>query len=76
MKTIHVKGKRIVPVRQKDGGWTTIMEDYEEDIPDLGREELMCNYCGFLGYPQCKEMCKAWMPQKLRSNTQEKHRDT
>lgn len=57
-KTIHVKSKMASPVRQKDGTWKVILEDYEEDIPDLGREELICNKCGWSTYPECREWCK------------------
>lgn len=65
VKTIHVNGKAIEPVRQSDGSWTVITRGYEEDIPDLGRQELICNACGFPTYPKCKKECKAWMPQPL-----------
>lgn len=61
MKTIHVTGLQSCPVRKKDGSWTTIVKNYEEDIPDLGREELICNKCGWSIYPECKEWCKAWV---------------
>lgn len=60
-KTIHVKGKMASPVKQKDGSWKVFLEDYEEDIPDLGREELICNSCGWSTYPECKSWCKAWI---------------
>ena len=60
-KVIHVKSKMVCPVKQKDGTWTTVMKDFEEDIPDLGREELICNKCGWSTYPECKEHCKAWI---------------
>ncbi len=56
-ETIHIKGKMVCPVKQKNGRWTTIMEDYEEDIPDLGREYLMCNKCGWSTYPECMSWC-------------------
>lgn len=61
-KTIHVKGEAICPVQQKDGSWKVVVKDYEEDIPDLGREELICNKCGWAEYPKCKEeWCTAWV---------------
>ena len=61
-KTIHITGKMADPVRQSDGSWKVISRDYEEDIPDLGREELICNQCGWPSYPKCKrEWCKAWV---------------
>ncbi len=61
-KVIHVKSKMACPVRQKDGTWKVVLKPYEEDIPDLGREEIICNKCGWPEYPKCKqEWCKAWI---------------
>ena len=42
-KVIHVKSHMACPVKQKDGTWKVVLKDYEEDIPDLGREDLICN---------------------------------
>ena len=42
---------------------------FEEDIPDLGREELICNKCGRPDYPKCKEtVCEAWKYHKSKNN--------
>lgn len=61
-KAIHVKSHMACPVRQKDGSWKVVNKPYEEDIPDLGREELICNDCGHPSYPECKKtFCKAWV---------------
>ena len=43
---MKVKSRMSCPVRRKDGTWTTVIREFEEDIPDLGREELICNKCG------------------------------
>ena len=60
-KMIHITGKMSCPVRKKDGTWTTVIKDHEEDIPDLERESWICNKCGWSTYPSCKEWCKAWI---------------
>jgi hypothetical protein len=58
---MKVKSRMSCPVRRKDGTWTTVIREFEEDIPDLGREELICNKCGRPDYPKCKEtVCEAW----------------
>lgn len=58
---MKVKSRMSCPVRRKDGTWTTVIKEFEEDIPDLGREELICNKCGRPDYPKCKEtVCEAW----------------
>lgn len=60
---MKVKSRMACPVKQKDGSWDIVVKEFEEDIPDLGREELMCNKCGRADYPKCKEtFCKAWVP--------------
>ena len=59
-KVIHIKGHYACPVQQSDGSWTVEKRPYEEDIPDLGRPELMCNHCGWPTYPKCKEWCDMW----------------
>ena len=64
-KTIHVKGKQSCPVKRKDGTWTTVIKDYEEDIPDLGREYLICNKCGWSTYPECISWCKVTKQTKV-----------
>lgn len=61
-KAIHITGYTACPVKQDDGSWTAVLEPYEEDIPDLGREALICNKCGWPDYPKCKDTwCKAWV---------------
>lgn len=60
-KVIHVHSQMVCPVRQKDGTWTTVIKKFEEYIPDLGREELICNKCGMSNYPKCKDYCQAWV---------------
>lgn len=35
---MKVKSRMSCPVRRKDGTWTTVIKEFEEDIPDLGRE--------------------------------------
>ncbi len=58
---MKVKSRMSCPVRRKDGTWTTVIREFEEDIPDLGREDLICNKCGRPDYPKCKEtVCEAW----------------
>lgn len=61
---MKVKSKMACPVRERDGSWTTVVKHFEEDIPDLGREELICNKCGMKNYPECKKVCKAWEQHK------------
>lgn len=59
---MKVQSRMSCPVRKKDGTWTTIIKEFEEDIPDLGREDLICNKCAWPSYPECKEtFCKAWV---------------
>lgn len=57
-----VKGNQIRPVKKNDGTWDVESVPYEEEFEDLGREHLMCNICGFSGYPQCMSDCKAYLP--------------
>ena len=45
-KVIHVKSKMLDPVQQSDGTRKVVVREFEKDIPDLGREELICNHCG------------------------------
>lgn len=52
-----VKSKMASPVRQKDGSWKVIVEEFDEYIPDLGRHELICNKCGEKSYPECRKRC-------------------
>lgn len=47
--------------------YTPVIKEFEEDIPDLGREELICNKCGRPDYPKCKEtVCEAWKYHKSK----------
>ena len=67
MKTLHVKGKVSVPIRMADGTWTTVIRNYEDDIPDRGRKEIICNECGCSEYPKCKEdWCSAWVHHRSK----------
>ena len=69
---VKVRFKLVCPVRQKDGTWTTVIKEFEEDIPDLGREELICNKCGRPDYPKCKEtVCKAWIYHKSKKRAED-----
>lgn len=69
---MKVKSRMSCPVRRKDGTWTTVIKEFEEDIPDLGREELICNKCGRPDYPKCKEtICKAWMYHKANKRAED-----
>lgn len=63
-KVIHVKTKMATPIKLPDGRWKVVLKDYEEDIPDLGREGIICNKCGWSTYPECKKWCKVWKPQE------------
>ncbi len=54
---MKVKSRMSCPVKKEDGSWTTVIKEFEEDIPDLGRHSLMCNKCGEKSYPDCKEWC-------------------
>lgn len=42
---MKVKSKMVCPVKKKDGNWTTVVKEFEEDIPDLGRHTMICNKC-------------------------------
>lgn len=49
-----------------------LIKEFEEDIPDLGREELICNKCGRPDYPKCKEtVCKAWVYHKSKKRAED-----
>lgn len=72
-KIIHVTSHVASPVQLEDGSWDVVMEEIEEDIPDLGREELICNCCGWSDYPKCKEtFCKAWIHHTLEEHKKNK----
>lgn len=57
-EVIRVKSRMACPVKQKNGSWDVVLKEFDEDIPDLGREYLICNKCGFSTYPKCLEWCK------------------
>ena len=57
-EVIRVKSRMACPVRQKNGSWKVIEKRFIENVPDLGREYLICNSCGFSAYPACLEWCK------------------
>lgn len=40
-----------------NGKWTIVVKEYDEEIPDLGRHEMMCNKCGNKSYPECCSTC-------------------
>lgn len=52
-----VHSKMVCPVKQEDGTWTTVMKEFDEEIPDKGRHTLMCNACDWTSYPECMETC-------------------
>lgn len=54
---MKVKSKMSCPVRKEDGNQTTIIKEFEEDIPDKGRHSIICNKCIEDSYPQCREWC-------------------
>lgn len=54
---MKVNSRMVCPVRQSDGSWDTVVKEFEEDIPDLGRHSLICNKCGEKSYPECRTWC-------------------
>ena len=48
------------PIQKPDGSWKVISYEIEEDIPDLDRENVLCNSCKTKNYPECKEICNCW----------------
>lgn len=69
---MRVKSKMVCPIQKEDGTWTTVIKEFEEDIPDLGREELICNKCGWSDYPKCKEtVCEAWKYHESKNKSHE-----
>ena len=52
-----VHSRMSCPVKQKDGTWTTIIKEFDEEVPDLGRHSMNCNMCGDPHYPGCTEWC-------------------
>ena len=35
-----VHSRMSCPVKQKDGSWTTVIKEFDEEIPDLGRHSM------------------------------------
>ncbi len=62
-----VKSRMASPIRQKNGTWKIVVEEFEENIPDLGRHRLMCNKCGTKSYPSCMEWCPIEKSKKTKS---------
>lgn len=54
---MKVKCRVANPVRQKDGSFKVIMEEFEKDIKDRGRVTAHCNDCQFGNYPKCMNLC-------------------
>lgn len=54
---MKVNSRMICPVQNSDGTWKTKIKHFEEDIPDLGRDRMICNKCGWSTYPECKKWC-------------------
>lgn len=55
---LKIESKMICPINKTDGTFTTNVRRFEEIIPDLGREKIICNKCGWSTYPECKRWCK------------------
>lgn len=47
-----------------------IIEEFEEDIPDLGRVSLMCNACKVTSYPDCMRVCPIGKKYMMLSEAQ------
>lgn len=54
------------PVKQEDGTWTTVIKEFDEEIPDKGRHTLICNNCKIDAYPECMEWCAVEKNRKER----------
>ena len=54
---MKVKSKMSCPIRKEDGSWTTVIKEFEEEIPDKGRLSLICNKCIEESYPECRKWC-------------------
>ena len=55
------------PVKQKDGTWKLECRQEYQEISDLGREEVMCNMCGWRQYPECIKQCDIYVRKTLAS---------
>ena len=54
---MKVKSQMSCPIRKEDGSWTTVIKEFEEEIPDKGRHSLICNKCIEESYPECRKWC-------------------
>ena len=66
-----VKARSATPVKQKDGSWKVVIEEFDEEIPDLGRHTIICNKCGWSTYPECMDWCKAHIKSTLEKRALE-----
>ena len=46
------------PYKKKDGSWDLKSFTEEVEVPDLGRETILCNACKWPDYPACREWCR------------------
>lgn len=60
-----VKIEGAEPVKQKNGRWKLRSYERYEDIPDLGRPDVICNKCGNTEYPECRKTCDAYVEKTL-----------
>ena len=54
---MKVKCRVASPVKQRDGSWKVITEEFEKDVPDKGRATVHCNDCELGNYPKCMKLC-------------------
>lgn len=40
-----------------NGKWTTVIKEFDEELPAEGRHWMMCNKCGNERYPECRKTC-------------------
>lgn len=59
---------RLEPVQDENGEWSLKEEEFDEDIPDLGRGSLFCNSCSSKQYPDCKQICNCWKHARITEN--------
>lgn len=48
---------RIVEPVKVNGKWTTVVREFDEELPAEGRHCMMCNKCGDKRYPECRKTC-------------------
>lgn len=46
------------PYKKDDGSWDLKEYETNEEVPDLGRHDVLCNKCGWSTYPECKKWCR------------------